>query len=103
MKRNIETVNIIDKTANVLFCNISNYDLSGKLCIVSYSLINSYEVEREMPSPTEEPIFETNVVNQMIYNGNWKVPINIIEQWSDNDDIIIESLAAAKGFTIING
>ena len=84
MKRNIETVNIIDKTANVLLCNISNYDLSGSVCIVSYTLINSYEVEREMPSPTEESIFETNVVNETIYNGNWKVPVDIIEQWGSN-------------------
>lgn len=39
--------------------------------------------------------------NETVYNGNWTVPQDVLNNWGADDNIIITALAEAKGLKII--
>lgn len=79
---NIQPIQIIDKTATQLSTYIVNYDLQGKNCSTYWWLTDS--------------------TGRCLYEGNYKIPEDVLATWTTNDDIIIEAVATGKGFTIIN-
>lgn len=112
----IEKVTILNKEANGIICTISSYDLND-VCVVAYILVNSTEIEKEIPHWTEytiqpeegsedlpefvseyTPIAKIEIVNENIYNGIWQVPVEVIAQWNENNDVITDALIESMGF-----
>lgn len=77
----IQPVTIINQTATQLSAYIIHYDLNAQNCKLYWSLNDSN--------------------GSSLYAANWVVPIETLEQWSNDDSIIIQALAASQGFTII--
>ena len=77
---NIEPVSFFNETATQLGCYVSFYDLNASNCILYWWLYDENQ--------------------SVISNANWDVPFSVIEQWGTDDTVLIESLAAEKGFTI---
>ena len=78
----IEPVILFNQTGTTLGCDVLFYDLSGVFCQVGWWLLNENESQ--------------------IYWSRWQVPQDVLDVWGSNDNIIIESLAVAQGFTIIS-
>jgi hypothetical protein len=76
----IQPVQIINNTATQLSSYVINYDLTGQSCELYWWLSDSN--------------------NNMLFTGNYAVPSSILQSWGTNDNLIIDSLAADKGFTI---
>jgi len=79
---NITPVQVIDQTATQLSTYIINYDLTGQNCTTYWSI--------------------SDASGSRVYDGNWNVPQEVLATWGTNDSVIIEALAEAKGFEIIN-
>ena len=74
----IQPVSIINQSATQLSAYVIHYDLNEQNCILYWSLNTAEGVS--------------------LYSGNWTVPSEILSQWGTDDSIIINALAAEKGF-----
>lgn len=100
--KQIQPVQILDKTANRLVCNLAQYQLGSDLCILDWALVKTEirEVEHQNPEG-EDPIIKEEEVNYSIYMDHWQVPVEVINQWGNDDEVLIIALANVKGFIIV--
>jgi len=77
----IQPVQILTKTATKLSAYVINYDLESQICVIYWWLSDEN--------------------NNRLYESNYNVPPDIIQNWGHDDSIIIQSLANDNGFTII--
>lgn len=82
LNKQIEPVIIFQETGTTLCCEVLHYDLAQTNCEVNWWLLNSN--------------------GSLIHNERWFVPQTVLEQWGQDDTIIIQALADEKNFTIIN-
>ena len=77
----IQPVQIIDKSGSTLSAYVIHYDLAGQNCILYWNITDT----------------NTNI----IYDGNYTVPTDILTKWGTDDTLIMNSLTNAMGFVIV--
>jgi len=78
---NIQPVQVIQNSGTTLSAYVIHYDLSGQNCRLYWNLSDDD--------------------GDTIYDGNYDVPSDILNNWGSDDMVIMSSLANAMGFVII--
>jgi hypothetical protein len=77
----IQPVTIVTQVATKLSCYVINYDLQAQSCILYWWLSDDND--------------------NRLYDGNYSVPSEVLQEWNNDDSIIIHALANNNGFTIV--
>ena len=77
----IQPVQVVTEVATNLSCYVINYDLQAQSCTLYWWLSNNQ--------------------GTILFNGNYSVPQEILQNWTNDDRIIVDSLANDKGFVIV--
>ena len=77
----IQPVQIIDKSGSTLSAYVIHYDLAGQNCILYWNILD--------------------VNGNKIYEGNYRVPTDVLINWGMDDNLIMDSLTNAMGFVIV--
>ena len=90
MLTKVEQKNVFGKPVNVVFTNILRYDLQQDDCVVRYEL--------RYRDPNRESVA---IPDTQIANGEWKVPQDVLNAWSESNQFLAEKMCEEFDFNVI--